>query len=130
MLAGRLPAGSTWWEPQAHRAPCGAHCSGGGYEHGEQDVHTPAFAACPRCGAVDSEIARVIERSDGLERAVFHRYTAEYRRDLGYRVDLERRDGESWRVVSRWQVHHPDSLDRAIEQACCYVSWLSQTSVA
>jgi hypothetical protein len=71
----------------------------------------------------------VIERSDGVERAVFHHYTAKHYRNLGYRVDLECRNGDSWQVVSRWQVRHPDSLNRAIQQACRYVSWLGQTSV-
>lgn len=82
MLAGRLRSGSTWWEPQAHRAPCGAHCAGGGTEPEEQDVHIPPFAACTRCGATATEVARIIERSDGQERVVFHRYTALHRATL------------------------------------------------
>lgn len=126
-LAGRLPVGSTWWEPRPHRAPCGAHCTGGGTEPEEQDVHTPPFGACPRCGATNSEIARIIDRPDGAERAVFHRYTAEYCRDLGFRVDLERRNGETWQVVARWNVQHPESFDDALRQASHYVSWLSKT---
>lgn len=126
MLARRLPPGSTWWEPRPHRAPCGAHCVGGGTEREEQDVHTPPFGACPRCGATNSEIARIIERPDAAERAVFHRYTAEYCRSNGFRVDLEQRHGESWRVVSRWNVHHPESFDEALRKACNYISWLNR----
>ena len=114
------------WRAVAHRAPCGAHCAGGGYDYGEEDVHTPAFSACPRCGAIDSEIAQIIERPDGEERGVMHRYTAEHCRDLGYRVDLERRDGGLWRVVSRWPLHHPESYDSALGQACRYVTWLNE----
>jgi hypothetical protein len=125
MLAGRVPPGATWWQPVAHRAPCGAHCSGGGTEHGEKDVHCPPFTACPRCGATNSEIVQIIERPNGMERAVFHGYTS-YSRDLGFRVDLERREGELWQVVSRWNVHQPRSFDQALKNACKYVSWLSE----
>ena len=120
------PSDRFGWHAIEHRAPCGAHCAGGGCDHGEQDVHTPAFDACPRCGAIDTEVARIIERPDSGERAVFHRYTADHRRGLGYRVDLEQRDGDLWRVVSRWQVHHPESYGGAYRQACFYVSWLKQ----
>lgn len=97
---------------------------GGGCDSGEEDVHTPPFSACPRCGAIDSEIARIIDRPDGVERIVFHRYTSEHRRDLGFRIDLERREGESWCVVSRWGTNHPDSLEQTVEWAERYVSWL------
>lgn len=129
-VPGRLPSDSTWWVPRAHRAPCGAHCAGGETEPEEQDVHFPSFGACPRCGAKASEIARIIERPDAAERAVFHRYTAEYCRHMGFRVDLEQREGESWRVLSRWNVHHPESFDEALRKACNYVPWLSGISVS
>lgn len=114
------------WKAVAHRAPCGAHCAGGGYDSGEQDVHIPAFGACPRCGATDSEVARVIERGDGGERVVFHRYVSQHCRELGFRIDLEKRDGESWRVAARWGTNCPDSLEQTIEWAERYVPWLRQ----
>src|SRR5215470_16376774 len=61
------------WMPVEHCAPCGAQCAGGGYA-GEADVHTPPFKPCPRCGATQSEILKTVERPDGTERVVFHRY--------------------------------------------------------
>src|SRR5690242_19452806 len=67
----------SFWMPIEHRAPCGAQCAGGGYA-GESDVHTPPFKPCPRCGAAQSEIINTIERPDGGERVVFHRYKKEY----------------------------------------------------
>jgi hypothetical protein len=130
VLAGRVPAGSTYWEPQPHRAPCGAHCAGGGTEPEEQDVHIPPFAACLRCGATDTEVARIIVRDDGQERIVFHHYTAPYCADLGYRIELQTRVGIDWRVKSRWPTNHPDSLDLTIEWAKRYVPWLTTNECA
>ena len=130
LLAGRQPAGSTWWNSQPHRAPCGAHCAGGGTDSDEDDVHIPSFAACPRCGATASEVARIVERRDGQERVVIHRYTAAYCADLGYRIDLEIRMGGDWRVESRWPTNHPESLDLTIEWAKRYVSWLTTNECA
>jgi hypothetical protein len=112
------------WHATAHRAPCGAHCGGGGYDHGETDVHIPAFGRCPRCGATETEIADVITRADQNERVVFHRYVVDYHRFIGYRIDLEVfRDG-AWGVKSRWNTNFPDSLPRTIEWAERYVPWL------
>jgi len=43
------------WIPAPHRAPCGAHCAAGSYEHGDPDVHIPFRGVCPRCGAREKE---------------------------------------------------------------------------
>jgi len=125
MTAGRLPAGTTWWESHAHKAPCGAQCSGGGTDPDELDVHIPTFGSCPRCGATESEIARVIDRADGNERVVFHHYVMPHCASIGYRIDLEQRIGNEWRVKSRWNSNHPDSLQLTIEWAKRYVPWLA-----
>jgi hypothetical protein len=112
------------WSAVEHRAPCGAHCAGGGYEHGETDVHIPAFGRCPRCGAIETEVAKVIEKPDRSERVVILRYTPEYHRDLGFRIELEVSAGDGWSVKSRWPTNYPDSLDRTVEWAKNYVGWL------
>jgi hypothetical protein len=112
------------WQPVAHRAPCGAHCGGGGYDFGETDVHILAFGSCPRCGATETEVAKVIEKPDGSERVVFQRYTVEYRKDLGFRIELEVQEDSQWKVKSRWPTNDPDSLDKTIEWAKRYVPWL------
>lgn len=114
----------THWNPVAHRAPCGAHCGGGGYAYGETDVHIVAFGSCPRCGATATEVAKVIEKPDGKERVVFQRYTVEYYRDLGFRIDLEVQQDGQWKVKSRWNSYKPDSLDGTIELAKRYIPWL------
>lgn len=110
----------SYWSPVEHLAPCGAHCLGGGVERGEEDVHIVSFGACPRCGETETEIAKVIERKDGLERVSFHRH----KRDLEYRIDLERLGDDKWSVVSRWNSQHPDSLPTTISFAATYVPWL------
>ena len=91
-----------------HRAPCGAQCAGGGYA-GEADVHTPPFKPCPRCGATQSEIIHTIERLDGAERVVFHRYKKDHSRDQQFWVIQERRDGDLWRIS--WQLSDGDGFD-------------------
>ena len=114
------------WRPVAHRARCGAHCAGGGYEDGERDVHIPPFGSCPRCGAVDSEVAQTIERSDGSERVVFVRYVVG---SSGFRIDYEKSAGDSWKTVARYPASDPESLAKAVEQAENYVPWLKERSV-
>jgi len=114
------------WTAVAHRAPCGAHCGGGGYNPDENDVHIPPFGACPRCGATDTAVARIIERPGHSERVVIHRYTREYCRELGFRIDLEACVNGSWTVRSRWPTNHPDSLERTVECAKNYVPWLKE----
>jgi hypothetical protein len=114
---------TTHWQPTEHRAPCGAHCSGGGYDPDETDVHILAFGKCPRCGATETEVAKVIEKPDGSERVVLHRYAVEYRRDLGFRIELEIRKDDQWKLKSRWP-GDPDSLEKTIEWAKRYVPWL------
>jgi hypothetical protein len=112
------------WMPEAHRAPCGAHCSGGGYDLDETDVHIPAFGRCPRCGAAGTEVVRTIVRPDGAERVVIHRYITDHHRNLGFRVELEvLKDGE-WVVKSRWPTAYPESLEQTIQSANKYVPWL------
>lgn len=111
------------WMPSKHRAPCGAHCSGGGYEHGETDVHIPAFGACPRCGETDTEIVHTIENGEGNQRVVFHKYTIS---EEDYRIDLEIQTDEGWIVDKRWGTNHPDSLSLTIEWAENYVPWLKE----
>ncbi|WP_159434822.1 hypothetical protein [Rubritalea squalenifaciens] len=113
------------WRAVEHRAPCGAQCAGGGYEHGETDVHIPPFGSCPRCGAIDSEIAQTIENQDGAERVVLRRYVIGH---SGLRIDHEERDGEQWKTVARYPASDPQSLEMAIEQAKNYVPWLKGES--
>ena len=116
------PTGTTW-PPVPHRAPCGAQCSGGGYA-GDADTHMPFLKPCPRCGATQSEIIRVIERPGGPERVVFHRFKKEYSDDQGFWAVEERWDGELWRRVMHWELGHPESFDKALEQAREHVTWL------
>lgn len=115
---------TTHWQPDEHRAPCGAHCEGGGYDPAEADVHIPAFGKCPRCGATETEVAKIIEKPDGSERVVFQRYTIGYRRELGFRIELEIQKNGQWKVTSRWPTNEPNSLDKTIEWAKRYVPWL------
>jgi hypothetical protein len=112
------------WSAVEHRAPCGAHCAGGGYDHRETDVHIPAFGKCPRCGAIETEVAKVIEKPDGTERVVILRYTPAYCRDRGFRIELETVGGDGWAVKSRWPTNYPESLDRTVEWAKNFVGWL------
>jgi hypothetical protein len=114
------------WHAFPHRAPCGAHCAGGSYDQGESDVHIPAFGRCPRCGATGSEIAEIVTRADNTERLVFHRYTADHLRRIGYRIDHEVLRGGDWTVKTRWNTNYPDSLPRTIEWAERYVQWLKE----
>jgi hypothetical protein len=117
--------GESAWYPVPHRAPCGAHCMGGGVDYGERDVHVPSEGACGRCGASDTEIARIIERKDGAERVVIRKYTSEVHRDLGFRIEREvKRDGE-WTGQGWWNTNHPESLELTIEWAQRYVPWLA-----
>ena len=113
------------WRAVEHLAPCGAHCAGGGYEHGETDVHIPPFGSCPRCGAADSEVAQTIENQDGAERVVLHRYVSGR---SGIRIDHEKKDGEQWKTVARYPASDPDSLAVAVTQAQNYVPWLKEVS--
>ncbi len=119
-----VPHDTFFWAPVEHRAPCGAYCSGGGYKYGETDVHVPAFDKCPRCAAIETEVAMVIEKSDSLERVVILRYTSAYCRYLGFRIELELAWGKEWKVASRWPTNYPDSLERTVEWAKHYVTWL------
>ena len=98
---------------------------GGGYEHGETDVHIVAFGSCPRCGEPDSEIARTITKTDGTERVVIQRYVHDYHFDLGYRIELEIRSDDQWNVKSRWPTNDPNSLDGTIKWAENYIPWLA-----
>ncbi len=113
------------WRIVEHRAPCGAHCAGGGYEHGETDVHIPSFGACPRCGAVATEVAQTIENEDGSERVVLHRYVVG---NTGIRIEHERRGDGEWTIVARYSASDPNSLASAIRQAGNYVPWLKGKS--
>lgn len=117
------------WMPVEHRAPCGAQCAGGGYA-GEADVHTPPFKPCPRCGATQSEILHTIERPDGAERVVFHRYKKDYSPNQGFWAIQERRDGDLWRRVMWWDVGHPESFESAVEKAREHVPWLGSALLA
>ncbi len=108
-----------------HRAPSGAHCMGGGVNHGETDVHIVTFGKCPRCGDTDSEVATTIANDDNTERVVIQRYTHKYRADIGFRIELEIRTGDAWVVKSRWPTNAPDSLDGTIRWAENYVPWLA-----
>ena len=112
------------WSAIEHRAPCGAHCGGGGYDHGEKDVHIPAFGRCPRCNATETEIAEIIFRDNEMERVVFQKYVVDYDRSIGYRIDHEEFRNGIWTVKSRWNTNYPDSLPLTIEWAERYVSWL------
>ena len=111
------------WQPVEHLAPCGAHCAGGGYDQGEEDVHIPAFGKCPRCGATDSRVATIIERSDGEERIVIHEYLTAQKRDIGFRIDLEQRIADGWKIKSRWNTGTPHSLNDTVTWAGRYVPW-------
>ena len=115
----------TRWTPVEHRAPCGAHCMGGGVAHGESDVHIVTFGACPRCREKDSEIATTIVNEDATERVVIQRYIHDYHSDLGFRIELEIRSGDDWTVKSRWPTNDPDSLEGTIRWAENYVPWLA-----
>lgn len=112
------------WNAVMHRAPCGAHCSGGGYHHGETDVHVPPFGSCPRCGVTESEVVKVIDKPDGLERVVIHRYTPDYLKYLGHRIDLEIRNNDEWQVKLRWHTKQPGSNKKVLELARNYVDWV------
>ena len=83
------------WGNTAHKAPCGAQCSGGGYEHRETDVHMPAFSPCPRCGESSSEVVKTIVNKEENERVVFHKYIIG-RED--YRIDHEILSENGWTV--------------------------------
>jgi hypothetical protein len=123
-----MPEDRFSWSALPHRAPCGAHCAGGSYAHGETDVHVPAFGTCARCGTAETEVATRIENAEGSERVVIHRYTPEYRRSLGFRIDLELLVDGVWRVKSRWPTNHPDSLEQTVQWAKHYVLWLNDVA--
>src|SRR5262245_16160513 len=96
------PRGSLEWSAEGHAAPCGAHCIGGGVRHGEADVHIPLLRPCPRCGAEEGVVDRIIVRPDGLERVIIYRYTASWLRDLGHRIQVETLQGREWTRKGWW----------------------------
>jgi hypothetical protein len=69
---------------------------------------------------------RVVERGDGLERAVFIRFTADYRLDLGFQVIWERREGDggAWRGKYHLPLGYPSSFPSAYQVARSYIAWL------
>jgi hypothetical protein len=75
---------------------------------------------------VNSEVVAIIDRADGRERVVIHRFIRPHLRGLGYRIDLERRWGSRWMPDSRWPTDYPDSLDMTLECAAIHVAWLHE----
>jgi hypothetical protein len=112
------------WTPKPHRAPCGAHCAGGGVAQGENDVHVPLFGTCPRCGASDSRIARVIEHPDSKQRIVIHEWTA----GAGYRIDHEVLDSGHWIVERRFPGPEGGPVETVIEHAAAWFPWLRKSA--
>src|SRR5688572_1320144 len=112
--------GRTDWLAEPHRAPCGAHCTGGGVEAGETEVHIPAFGNCPRCGATESKVVGAYVDPSGRERVVI-------REDLaggGHRIEHEVLAGGEWEVRSRYRGDDNGSLDKTLLQAKQYFRWL------
>lgn len=115
---------ATEWMPVMHRAPCGAHCSGGGYHHGETDVHIVPFESCPRCGETDSEVVQIMTNEDESERVLIHRYKHKFNSDMAFRIDLETHGKDGWERTSSWPLSDNESLKEAYSWAARYVDWL------
>lgn len=109
--------------PIQHCAPGDTQCAAGGYA-AAADVHIPPFKACPRRGATQPDIGRIVERPHGSERVASHRYEPRYSPDRGHWAEEERREGGVWRRVTWWELGHPMRLTKPLEQARLHVAWL------
>ena len=98
---------------------------GGGVNSDEMDVHIKHFGPCPRCGMTGTEVAEIVTNDDGTERLVFHRYTPDYRPELGFRIDYEKNRDGVWTVYARFG-GDPESLDATKDIATMYYPWFKQ----
>lgn len=98
---------------------------GGGVDSNEMDVHIKSFGPCPRCGMTGTEVADTITNEDDTERLVFQRYTSDYRPELGFRIDYEKKIDGIWTVDARFG-GDPDSLEATKDIATMYYSWFKE----